>query len=117
MNLRPSGYEPDELPGCSTPRYCLAPGLPGFCFGCPPCALRFVSWLPVLFGADVYVSDVVLPGVGFNGPRRVEAGVLLWGFFRSGGAGYLAIETLRLRGFRDDCLHFADLAATYSPAS
>ena len=21
MNLRPSGYEPDELPGCSTPRY------------------------------------------------------------------------------------------------
>ena len=23
MNLRPSGYEPDELPGCSTPRHCL----------------------------------------------------------------------------------------------
>ena len=22
MNLRPSGYEPDELPGCSTPRGC-----------------------------------------------------------------------------------------------
>ena len=22
MNLRPSGYEPDELPGCSTPRQC-----------------------------------------------------------------------------------------------
>ena len=21
MNLRPSGYEPDELPNCSTPRY------------------------------------------------------------------------------------------------
>ena len=21
LNLRPSGYEPDELPGCSTPRY------------------------------------------------------------------------------------------------
>ena len=21
MNLRPSGYEPDELPGCSTPRH------------------------------------------------------------------------------------------------
>ena len=21
MNLRPSGYEPDELPGCSIPRY------------------------------------------------------------------------------------------------
>ena len=25
MNLRPSGYEPDELPGCSTPR-CREPG-------------------------------------------------------------------------------------------
>jgi hypothetical protein len=23
LNLRPSGYEPDELPGCSTPRHCL----------------------------------------------------------------------------------------------
>ena len=23
MNLRPSGYEPDELPGCSTPRHAL----------------------------------------------------------------------------------------------
>ena len=23
MNLRPSGYEPDELPGCSTPRLSL----------------------------------------------------------------------------------------------
>ena len=21
LNLRPSGYEPDELPNCSTPRY------------------------------------------------------------------------------------------------
>ena len=23
LNLRPSGYEPDELPGCSTPRQSL----------------------------------------------------------------------------------------------
>ena len=23
LNLRPSGYEPDELPGCSTPRHCV----------------------------------------------------------------------------------------------
>ena len=26
LNLRPSGYEPDELPGCSTPRRFLGPG-------------------------------------------------------------------------------------------
>ncbi|VFU10664.1 protein of unknown function [Methylocella tundrae] len=25
LNLRPSGYEPDELPGCSTPRHSMAP--------------------------------------------------------------------------------------------
>ena len=25
LNLRPSGYEPDELPGCSTPRQLGAP--------------------------------------------------------------------------------------------
>lgn len=23
LNLRPSGYEPDELPGCSIPRYSI----------------------------------------------------------------------------------------------
>ncbi len=23
LNLGPSGYEPDELPGCSTPRYAV----------------------------------------------------------------------------------------------
>ncbi len=26
LNLRPSGYEPDELPGCSTPRHWVAKG-------------------------------------------------------------------------------------------
>jgi len=26
LNLRPSGYEPDELPGCSTPRRVWGPG-------------------------------------------------------------------------------------------
>jgi hypothetical protein len=25
LNLRPSGYEPDELPGCSTPRQYTGP--------------------------------------------------------------------------------------------
>jgi hypothetical protein len=28
LNLRPSGYEPDELPGCSTPRYRKAEARP-----------------------------------------------------------------------------------------
>ncbi len=31
MNLRPSGYEPDELPGCSTPRT----------FGCQMTGIRY----------------------------------------------------------------------------
>ena len=29
LNLRPSGYEPDELPGCSTPRQKLASSITG----------------------------------------------------------------------------------------
>ena len=29
LNLRPSGYEPDELPGCSTPRYEYRAFVPG----------------------------------------------------------------------------------------
>ena len=37
LNLRPSGYEPDELPGCSTPRRFVAevPLQPGFRCICP----------------------------------------------------------------------------------
>lgn len=30
LNLRPSGYEPDELPGCSTPRQLICVFLPVF---------------------------------------------------------------------------------------
>ena len=33
LNLRPSGYEPDELPGCSTPRYGLPGPGPAWTFG------------------------------------------------------------------------------------
>ena len=34
LNLRPSGYEPDELPGCSTPRHLVfaLANTPVFCF-------------------------------------------------------------------------------------
>ena len=42
MNLRPSGYEPDELPGCSTPR-------------------RYVPFLlSVRFGTDAFLRSVLL---------------------------------------------------------
>ena len=38
LNLRPSGYEPDELPGCSTPRHCWAArGGPEDGFAVSPC--------------------------------------------------------------------------------
>ncbi len=48
LNLRPSGYEPDELPGCSTPRYVLSPRKDGGC-SCP----RY-SWMPDL-RLDLYL--------------------------------------------------------------
>ena len=47
LNLRPSGYEPDELPGCSTPR------LFGCCLGCwdggSDFCGGFVSWVGAWF--------------------------------------------------------------------
>ena len=51
LNQRPSGYEPDELPGCSTPRQdaCLSGWQPG-------------SWLLVFGGAGCFP------------PRQEEAG-------------------------------------------
>jgi hypothetical protein len=36
LNLRPSGYEPDELPGCSIPRQVRVPIKAGFDGPCPP---------------------------------------------------------------------------------
>ena len=36
LNLRPSGYEPDELPGCSTPRQetlCVSSYFDAHCIG------------------------------------------------------------------------------------
>ena len=64
LNLRPSGYEPDELPDCSIPRYVMAeelgfeprrqfPDLPVFKtgpfshLGIPPCILRVFLVDPV----------------------------------------------------------------------
>ena len=48
MNLRPSGYEPDELPGCSTPRFVVAKVAAG------PAGARFISAFvdAVFAGAD-----------------------------------------------------------------
>ena len=37
MNLRPSGYEPDELPGCSTPRQGVLLGRNERVFACFEC--------------------------------------------------------------------------------
>ena len=45
MNLRPSGYEPDELPGCSTPRQLFGrcrPGSPDFSGVLRPRSLRLL---------------------------------------------------------------------------
>ena len=42
LNLRPSGYEPDELPGCSTPRHCC-PGS-GVLIVSGRCCVSFQVW-------------------------------------------------------------------------
>ena len=74
MNLRPSGYEPDELPGCSTPRClegpgwagarvgacCLHGGVPGGC-ACPPAPGR---WFGRSGPSGVGPAAVPPPGLG-----------------------------------------------------
>ncbi|WP_220338128.1 hypothetical protein, partial [Rhizobium mesosinicum] len=57
LNLRPSGYEPDELPGCSTPRYPIfAEGkISYFCRSKLLCNLSPVRDAP-LCGAPIFQS-------------------------------------------------------------
>ena len=63
LNLRPSGYEPDELPGCSTPRHLCDFRRPiGICFLADTCpsflhglldynSNRPLFWRPFVFSA------------------------------------------------------------------
>ncbi|VVT04744.1 hypothetical protein RV134_290007 [Roseovarius sp. EC-HK134] len=53
MNLRPSGYEPDELPGCSIPRRCI---------------VLIWYWFSDYFAAHVCALffDAYFMGIGFD---------------------------------------------------
>ena len=51
LNLRPSGYEPDELPCCSTPLLCV---LFVFCVCFFLCLCSVMSWL----GGDLFSHDL-----------------------------------------------------------
>ncbi len=120
MNLRPSGYEPDELPGCSTPRQGVWQGFCRvFCAG--------VRWVLAFSGGgppgkDVGATGAVVPGRDSPGCRGGRVG-------RAAGPQK---ETGRLRGFGGSArgparaghheeklsiVRFVDLAVTYSPAS
>ena len=63
MNLRPSGYEPDELPDCSTPRQL---------FYCMP------------FGLFLYRSYSKMDGGGFEPPKQFAADLQSVPFGHSG---------------------------------
>ena len=53
MNLRPSGYEPDELPGCSTPRRMeWADGLEDLAATYSPAPWDAVPWALGVFTAE-----------------------------------------------------------------
>ena len=76
MNLRPSGYEPDELPGCSTPRQTKRPPL-----GDPAAAFKniangLVLTPPAKPGDDLLfhcLSSSTIGAVRFHG--RVRDGI------------------------------------------
>ena len=76
LNLRPSGYEPDELPGCSTPRRPGGPAVvgPGWWVS----SVVMVSGLRVVAGpGDDLLSHVLrrstMGATGFHG--RVRKGI------------------------------------------
>ncbi len=60
MNLRPSGYEPDELPGCSIPRRLWR--LFGY-----RCLISFREiWVFIRFGGDLLSHDLSRSTIGAN---------------------------------------------------
>ena len=63
LNLRPSGYEPDELPDCSTPRY----------------------YIFLLYTISTKISILILlGGGGFEPPKQVAADLQSVPFGHSG---------------------------------
>ena len=103
LNLRPSGYEPDELPGCSTPRhpvFAVRQKTVVFAFGkslCDePCEVRRVLRAHCLCN----LSRVRVAPEARRAALRAS---------RIGSGPLIVSEKIVLR--------FADLAATYSPAS
>ena len=74
MNLRPSGYEPDELPGCSTPRQSVRNrrpcgregmrelgGLSGLAATYSSAAWAAVPWAQRVFTAEFGMGSGVWP--------------------------------------------------------
>ena len=59
LNLRPSGYEPDELPGCSTPRQTKKPPL-----GMPAAAFEIVNGFSCLTLASKPGDDLLFHCLG-----------------------------------------------------
>jgi hypothetical protein len=63
LNPRPSGYEPDELPGCSTPRFCSNRKLALF-------RERATQFVKFLYGFGHFVRM----DKGYVGRRRISVG-------------------------------------------
>ena len=97
MNLRPSGYEPDELPGCSTPRrwvvfgYGGGGGLEDLAATYSPVSYDTVPWALGFFTAEFGMgSGAGTPPEPPGRPAHPGRGVgcrFWWGSVRSGGDG------------------------------
>ena len=102
LNLRPSGYEPDELPGCSTPRYTI------FATGKISRFLPLAKYRcdePEGFVASAeHIALAICSCSCGTEAKRVALRATLFGF------GPDCVEKIII-------LRLADLAATYSPAS
>ena len=111
LNLRPSGYEPDELPGCSTPRYVAVspvvepagfePATPCLQSRCSPAELR-----PRREDKSPRREDKSPAG-----KTRAPAGEGRWRCLNVVGPGRLELPTSRLSSARSNRLSYGPRAA------
>jgi hypothetical protein len=100
LNLGPSGYEPDELPGCSTPRGCGGRGgLEDLAATYSPASCGAVPSALGVFTAEFGMGSGVLPPAIATRSSSPPGVVVGWGFW-CGGVCWVGLAAAQGGGSR-----------------